>query len=80
MLRAQSLRLTNQARFIIAKIKGDIVMENKKKAVIIDQLVKNKYDPDPVKKWKEEQKKMELEVNGEIGIEETDEELKGRGR
>ncbi|TMS35647.1 hypothetical protein L596_003006 [Steinernema carpocapsae] len=73
MLRAQGLRLSNQARFIMAKIKGDIVMENKRKAVIVDQLVKNKYDPDPVKKWKEEQKKKELEMNGEIGIEENEE-------
>ncbi|KAK0402260.1 hypothetical protein QR680_016238 [Steinernema hermaphroditum] len=67
MLRAQSRRLTNQARFIVAKIKGEIVMENKRKAAIVEQLVRQKYDPDPVKKWKEEQKKKELEMNGEIG-------------
>ncbi len=46
-----------QARFILEKIKGNIVMENKKKRVIVDRLIELKFDPDPVKKWKEDQKK-----------------------
>lgn len=32
-------------------------MENKKKKYIVDKLIERNYDPDPVKKWKEEQKK-----------------------
>ncbi|EYC08717.1 hypothetical protein Y032_0064g3495 [Ancylostoma ceylanicum] len=73
MLRAQSNRLTNQARFILAKIKGEIVMENKKKAAIVDQLIKKGFDPDPVKKWKEIQKKKELEQSGEYDATEEEE-------
>ncbi|GMT15036.1 hypothetical protein PFISCL1PPCAC_6333, partial [Pristionchus fissidentatus] len=74
MLKAQSDRLTNQARFILAKIKGEIVMENKKKAAIVEQLIKKGFDPDPVKKWKEDQKKKELEESGEVEHEEEEEE------
>ncbi|KAK0396121.1 hypothetical protein QR680_001575 [Steinernema hermaphroditum] len=74
MLRAQSLRLSNQARFILAKINKEIIMENRRKSDIVEQLVKQKYDPDPVKKWKEQQKKKELEINGEVGLDENDEE------
>ncbi|KAK6039752.1 DNA gyrase/topoisomerase IV, A subunit [Cooperia oncophora] len=73
MLRAQSNRLSNQARFILAKIKGEIVMENKKKANIVEQLIKKGFDPDPVKKWKELQKKKELEESGEYDMEEEEE-------
>lgn len=87
MLRAQSNRLSNQvissefclislfqARFILAKINGEIVMENKKKANIIEQLIKHKFDPDPVKKWKDEQKKKMAELYGEEEEENLDEE------
>ncbi|ETN77909.1 DNA gyrase/topoisomerase IV, A subunit [Necator americanus] len=73
MLRAQSNRLTNQARFILAKIKGEILMENKKKAAIVEQLIKKGFDPDPVKKWKELQKKKELELSGEYDVTEEEE-------
>ncbi len=54
MLQAQSERLSNQARFILEKIDGKIHLENKKKRVIVEQLIAGKYDPDPVKKWKDE--------------------------
>jgi len=46
-----------QARFIMEKIDGTIVMENKKKKYIVDKLVEGKYDPDPVKLWKEAERK-----------------------
>ncbi|EFO86230.1 CRE-TOP-2 protein [Caenorhabditis remanei] len=72
VLQAQSQRLTNQARFIVAKINNEIVMENKKKAVIVETLIKMKFDPDPVKKWKEEQKLKELRESGEIELDEED--------
>ncbi|WKX97267.1 hypothetical protein Q1695_013154 [Nippostrongylus brasiliensis] len=80
MLKAQSDRLSNQARFIVAKIKGEIVMENKKKAYIVQQLVQRGFDPDPVKKWKELQRKKELEQTGEFDaaeVEENEEEGEG---
>ncbi|VDK84844.1 unnamed protein product [Cylicostephanus goldi] len=75
MLKSQSNRLTNQARFILAKIKGEIVMENKKKAAIVEQLVKKGFDPDPVKRWKELQKKKELEQSGEYDAAEEEEQM-----
>ncbi|VIO94552.1 Probable DNA topoisomerase II, putative [Brugia malayi] len=75
MLRAQSERLSNQARFILEKIKGEILIENKRKAVIVEQLVKKGFDPDPVKKWKELQRKRELEMTGEFQVD--DEEMEG---
>uniref|UniRef100_A0A1I8ERD3 DNA topoisomerase 2 n=1 Tax=Wuchereria bancrofti TaxID=6293 RepID=A0A1I8ERD3_WUCBA len=68
MLRAQSERLSNQARFILGKIKGEILIENKRKAAIVEQLVKKGFDPDPVKKWKELQRKRELEMTGEVQV------------
>ncbi|VDM37556.1 unnamed protein product [Toxocara canis] len=74
MLRAQSQRLSNQARFILAKIKGEIVIENKRKVAIVEQLVKKGFDPDPVKKWKELQRKKELEMTGETEIDDEERE------
>ena len=48
-------------------------MENRRKANIVDQLIKMNFDPDPVKKWREEQKKKELKESGEteVDLEET---------
>uniref|UniRef100_A0AAF5PLK6 DNA topoisomerase 2 n=1 Tax=Wuchereria bancrofti TaxID=6293 RepID=A0AAF5PLK6_WUCBA len=74
LLRAQSERLSNQARFILAKIKGEILIENKRKAAIVEQLIKMSFKPDPVKKWKEERKKQELIMSGEISQDEDEEE------
>jgi DNA topoisomerase-2 len=65
ILLAQSSRLSNQARFILEKIKGDIVLENKKKSAIVAKLIERHYDPDPVKKWKETQRKLELADTGD---------------
>lgn len=64
-----------QARFILAKIKGEIQIENKRKVAIVEQLVKLKFDPDPVKKWKEIQKRKELEASGEVADEEESDEV-----
>lgn len=66
-----------QARFILAKIKGEIYIENKRKVAIVEQLVKKGFDPDPVKKWKEYVRKKELEMTGEVAIDEEDEEEEG---
>ncbi|VDM95380.1 unnamed protein product [Thelazia callipaeda] len=73
LLRAQSERLSNQARFILAKIEGKLLIENKRKAAIIEQLIKMDFKPDPVKKWKEERKKQELVMLGEVAEDEEDE-------
>ncbi|XP_046987549.1 DNA topoisomerase 2-like [Schistocerca americana] len=60
MLQAESLRLSNQARFILEKCDGVLVVENKKKKVIIDELKSRGYDPDPVRQWKLKQDKEAL--------------------
>uniref|UniRef100_A0A7E4ZZX8 DNA topoisomerase 2 n=1 Tax=Panagrellus redivivus TaxID=6233 RepID=A0A7E4ZZX8_PANRE len=73
ILQAQSDRLSEQARFIMLKIENKIHIENKKKAAIIDQLVKLNFPPDPVKIWKENQRKKELEACGEANLEEEEE-------
>ena len=52
LLGAEAAKLSNQARFILEKCKGDLVIENKKKKVMIAELVKRKYDSDPVGAWK----------------------------
>ena len=53
MLQAEADRLSNQARFIMEKCSGELVVENKKRKTIIDELLKKNYKPDPVKEWKE---------------------------
>ncbi|ESP01683.1 hypothetical protein LOTGIDRAFT_146901, partial [Lottia gigantea] len=53
MLAAESLKLDNVARFILEKIEGTIVIENKKKKEIISMLTRHGYDSDPIKAWKE---------------------------
>lgn len=55
------------------KIENKIFIENKKKAAIIDQLIKLNFPPDPVKKWKDIQKKKEIEAAGEVGNEDEEE-------
>lgn len=55
MLEAEASKLSFQARFILEKCNGDLVVENKKRKTIIDDLLKVGYLPDPVKEWKERQ-------------------------
>ena len=52
---AEAAKLSNQARFILEKCRGDLKIENKKKQAMIEELTKRKYDSDPVKAWKESQ-------------------------
>ncbi|XP_009867181.1 PREDICTED: DNA topoisomerase 2-alpha, partial [Apaloderma vittatum] len=61
MLGAESAKLSNQARFILEKIDGKIVIENKPKKELIQVLVQRGYESDPVKAWKESQNKEEEE-------------------
>uniref|UniRef100_A0A671W209 DNA topoisomerase 2 n=1 Tax=Sparus aurata TaxID=8175 RepID=A0A671W209_SPAAU len=58
MLGAESAKLTNQARFILEKIQGTLVIENKPKKELIRMLQQMGYDSDPVKAWKEAQEKV----------------------
>ncbi|XP_068119452.1 DNA topoisomerase 2-alpha [Hyperolius riggenbachi] len=59
MLTAEASKLSNQARFILEKIEGKIVIENKPKKELIQMLVQRGYDSDPVKTWKQTQEKEE---------------------
>ncbi|XP_061666786.1 DNA topoisomerase 2-alpha [Syngnathoides biaculeatus] len=72
MLGAESAKLTNQARFILEKIQGILVIENKPKKELIRMLQQMGYDSDPVKAWKQAQDKNEEQA--EEDQEETSEE------
>lgn len=58
VLEAEANKLSNQARFIVEKCNGTLIIENKKKAKMIEELVKNGYASDPVKTWKAQQVKQ----------------------
>ncbi|TKS89985.1 DNA topoisomerase 2-alpha [Collichthys lucidus] len=62
MLGAECAKLTNQARFILEKIQGTLVIENKPKKELIRMLQEMGYDSDPVKAWKLAQEKNEEEM------------------
>ncbi|XP_013005084.1 DNA topoisomerase 2-alpha isoform X2 [Cavia porcellus] len=65
MLGAESSKLNNQARFILEKIDGKIIIENKPKKELIKVLIQRGYDSDPVKAWKEAQQKVPEEEENE---------------
>nr|XP_022901455.1 DNA topoisomerase 2 [Onthophagus taurus] len=71
MLGAEADKLNNQARFIMEKCSGELVVENKKRKTIVDELIRRNYSPDPVKEWKKRMTDEEEEA-GE-GDEETEE-------
>ncbi|KAK8401478.1 hypothetical protein O3P69_001004 [Scylla paramamosain] len=69
-LEAEACKLSNQARFILEKCDGSLVIENKKKKDTIAELQRKGYDSDPIKSWKklqdlnallEEQQETEVE-------------------
>ncbi|XP_067621307.1 DNA topoisomerase 2 isoform X2 [Eurosta solidaginis] len=68
-LTAQADRLTDQARFIMEKCDRTIVVENKKRKVMIDELIKRGYKPDPVKEW---QRRIQMEDEEEPDDEEEE--------
>jgi len=72
MLEAEALKLSNQARFILEKCDGSLVIENKKKKVMIAELQKKNFDPDPVKKWKAAQEKLENGASSDVPDESED--------
>ncbi|XP_041029366.1 DNA topoisomerase 2-alpha isoform X1 [Carcharodon carcharias] len=69
ILGAEFSKLSNQARFILEKIEGTLVIENKPKRELIQLLLDRGYDSDPVKSWKESQEKEQ-----ESELENTEEE------
>lgn len=52
ILQAEAAKLSNQARFILEKCDGTLVVENKRKKDMIAELVRRNYDSDPVMAWK----------------------------
>ncbi|KAL4660492.1 DNA topoisomerase 2-alpha [Arapaima gigas] len=63
MLGAESAKLSNQARFILEKVQGTLVIENKPKKELIRMLQQMGYDSDPVKAWKQAQEKVSIETS-----------------
>lgn len=61
MLQAEADRLSNQARFISEKCDKSLVVENKKRKIMIDELVNRGYAADPVKDWKRRIKAADAE-------------------
>uniref|UniRef100_T1IP94 DNA topoisomerase 2 n=1 Tax=Strigamia maritima TaxID=126957 RepID=T1IP94_STRMM len=59
-LKAEAAKLSNQARFIIEKIEGKIIIENKKKVDVISDLVRRGFESDPLKAWNEQQEREKL--------------------
>ncbi|KAF3853418.1 hypothetical protein F7725_014106 [Dissostichus mawsoni] len=64
MLGAEGAKLSNQARFILEKIQGTLVIENKPKKELIRMLQEMGFDSDPVKAWKQAQEKEEPAEEG----------------
>merc|ERR1712142_1257062 len=52
LLGSEACKLSNQARFILEKCDGSLKIENKKKKIMIDELVRRGYDSDTIKAWK----------------------------
>ncbi|CAG9855568.1 unnamed protein product [Phyllotreta striolata] len=58
-LEAEANKLSAQARFILEKCSGELVVENKKRKIIVDELIKRGYPADPVMEWKKRAKTEE---------------------
>jgi len=77
MLQAEANKLSNQARFIKEKCDGKLVIENKKKKLMIEELVTKGYESDPIKAWKKaiERSANDYESDSEFESEEGAEEV-----
>lgn len=64
MLRAQTHRLAEQARFLLFKIENGIRLEDQPREMILQQLIEAGFPRDPVKVWRAE-KRRERESRGE---------------
>ncbi|KAJ8715927.1 hypothetical protein PYW08_013212 [Mythimna loreyi] len=58
-LQAEADKLSNQARFILEKCDKGLVVENKKRKVMVEELIKRGYAPDPISEWKKRASKMQ---------------------
>jgi DNA topoisomerase-2 len=74
MLQAEADQLSNKARFIVEKCDKTLVVENKKRKAMIDELLKRGYAPDPVKEWKRKINADDAEDDGNVDEEEQPEE------
>lgn len=72
MLESEALKLDNIARFILEKIDGTIVIENKAKKNLIETLVRKGYDSDPVKAWKDLQGRSKNDEEDDIDDDASD--------
>lgn len=77
-LEAEASKLGHQAKFILEKCSGKIVVENKQRKTMVEELVKRGYPADPVKEWKQkmarEMKNDEDEEDQTPGDDEEEEE------
>ncbi|KOX71459.1 DNA topoisomerase 2 [Melipona quadrifasciata] len=60
ILQAEASKLSNQARFILEKCDGTVVIENKKRKDMIAELIRREYESDPVLAWKLSQNREEV--------------------
>ncbi|XP_053728166.1 DNA topoisomerase 2-alpha isoform X2 [Synchiropus splendidus] len=72
MLESECAKLTNQARFILEKIEGTLIIENKPKKELIRMLQAMGYASDPVKAWKKSHNKNEEVEQNELNEEEAE--------
>ncbi|KAH8238090.1 hypothetical protein KR026_007497 [Drosophila bipectinata] len=72
-LTAQADRLSDQARFILEKCEKTLVVENKQRKAMCDELVKRGYRPDPVKEWQRRIKLEDAEQDNDDEDEEAEE-------
>ncbi|KAJ3662202.1 hypothetical protein Zmor_006558 [Zophobas morio] len=70
MLEAEAAKLSNQARFIMEKCNHTLVVENKKRKIIVEELLNKGYAPDPVKEWKK--RSIEEEEQEQAGEDEEE--------
>lgn len=73
MLEAEADKLSDQARFILEKCNNTLVVENKKRKTMIDELIKRGYKADPVKEWRQKIAMVEEEDNADEVIEDEEE-------
>ncbi|XP_056631793.1 DNA topoisomerase 2 isoform X1 [Diorhabda sublineata] len=74
MLGAEAAKLSAQARFIMEKCNGELVVENKKRKTIVDELIKRGYPADPVQEWKQKNVDEEDEEKQEDTLENEEDE------
>ncbi|THD20341.1 DNA topoisomerase 2-beta [Fasciola hepatica] len=79
MLAAEARKLENQARFVVEKIDGVMIIENKPRKELIRILQDARYDSDPVRAWKDcldklasIEEEIESGATGEAGSDESE--------